>query len=156
MNYELTLSASEAEKFRGALSVYFDEVREPVQNAMSERFFEIVRSNFGEFGVDRPTEWTALTPGYAKRVGRDNATLFVTGKLESSVKMENTPDCGRVSVSDSDCAYALAQNFGYPPNNLPPRPFFPVDSSGEITQFTRGQVEEAATEEFYRMIRTVL
>lgn len=129
-----------------------EAIREPIQAAMAERYFEIVRSNFGDFGVDRPTEWAPLTSKYAKRVGRDNATLFVTGKLESAVHMESGPDSARVFISSDEAPSALAHQYGYAPSGIPPRPYFPIDANGNPTWFSQMQVEEAARNELARLI----
>jgi hypothetical protein len=129
-----------------------EDIRPGIEAAMAERFFEIVRSNFGDFGVDRPIEWAPLTSRYAKKVGRDNATLFITGKLESAVHMETGPDGGRVFISSDEAPSALAHQYGYAPNGIPPRPYFPITESGGITWFTQMQVEEAARVELARLI----
>jgi phage gpG-like protein len=150
--YELVVNRGEITNFVKGLLLHLDRVREPVQNAMGEKFFEIVRLNFGQWGVDRPIEWAPLSRWYAKQVGRDYATLFLTGKLESSVKFETTPDCARVSVSDADVEYATRHQYGDDSRHLPARPYFPIDNSGDAMPFTREQVEQAARDEFARVI----
>jgi phage gpG-like protein len=127
-------------------------MRSPIQESMAEKFFEIVRLNFGNFGVDRPVEWAPLSPAYAKRVNREHATLFVSGKLESSVKTESNEDRARVFITKDDVVYALAHQYGVPSKGLPPRPYFPIDTNGEVTPFTKANVEEAAREATARLI----
>lgn len=151
MNYELTVSSQSLQKYEAGLIQRLATIQQPVQGAMAERFFEIVRSNFGDVGVDRPADWAPLSPKYAKRVGRDHATLFVTGRLEAAVKMENTQEAGRVSISDSDVPYATVHQYGGG-NNIPARPYFPIDNAGNPTTFTQAQVEDAARDEFQRLI----
>ena len=172
MTYELSISESSLANFKEAIAAKFESVKERVQLSMAEKFFEIVKGNFGDFGIDRPIAWAPLSKAYSKKMGRANATLFVTGKLQSSIKMESSPDCGKVSVSDGDCAYALVHQFGSAPgvigrsgrgkitdtnvksggHTTPARPYFPIDESGNITAYTQAQVEEAAREELQRLI----
>lgn len=130
----------------------FEKVRSGIEQAMAEKFFEIVRSNFGVAGVDRPTEWAPLTESYSRRMRRDYATLFVTGRLEQGVKMETLPDGSRVFISDSDVSYSLSQQYGSSKNNLPARPYFPIDAEGNVTPFTLDEVTEASNQELARLL----
>ena len=158
MNVSLSIPASEMQLFQRSLMNRFEEAKQPVQGAMGERFFEIVRSNFGDYGIDRPTEWAPLSDrsaigrNYIRKVGRTHATLFVTGHLESSIKFESNEDSAKVSVSDNDCEYATDLQFGNPAKNLPARPYFPIEPNGEITPFTTDQVNEAASQELQRIL----
>lgn len=119
--------------------------RQRIQGAMGEKYFEIVRGNFGEVGVDRPITWLPLSWSYAQRVKRSHATLFVTGKLESAIKFDNSnPDEAVISVSTSEIPYAAAHQFGYPAHGLPARPYFPFNpDTGETMPFTMQLVKEA-------------
>lgn len=145
-------------QFENRLATRIEEVKQPVQGAMAEKYFEIVRSNFGQFGVDRPIEWAPLSDRsaigreYIKKVGRTYATLFVTGQMESSVGFEANEERGRVFVDNSICDYAVQHQDGDPSRNLPPRPFFPLENDGSTTQFTQEKVTEAAREELNRLI----
>lgn len=150
MNFELTINENSLDAFQRSLLARFEMARSPIQQSMGEKFFEIVRSNFGDFGVDRPIEWAPLSPAYAKKVNREHATLFVTGKLESSIKMESTEDATTISVSDGDVPYATAHQYGK--GKMPARPFFPIDQNQQVTQFTNDQVTEAAREAVTRLI----
>lgn len=158
MSYELTISASSMTQFENKLATRLEEVKQPVQAAMAEKYFEIVRLNFGQFGVDRPIEWAPLSDqsaigrAYIKKVGRTYATLFVTGKLESSVSFEANEERGRVFVDNSICDYAVENQYGNPSRHLPPRPFFPIDANGETTNFTQEKVTEAAAEQLRLLI----
>lgn len=117
-----------------------------IQGAMGEILFEIVRENFGETGIDRPSTWPELSSKYAKKVGRDYATLHLKGDLESAVKFDNSnPEYAQVSVSDSDVPYAAAHQWGTA--HLPARPFFPIDEYGQLTEFAAQEVIAAAQEE---------
>lgn len=141
---QVRLGQADAAAFADSIYEQFESVRQDVQGAMGECFFEIVRSNFGKFGIDRPISWIPLTPDYAKRVGRDYATLFVSGALESAIQLDNSePDFCRVSVSDDDVPYATVHQFGGG-NNVPARPYFPIDSAGYPTPYAQGEVTNAA------------
>lgn len=126
------------------------------QAAMAEKFFEITRENFGDTGVDRPLEWANLSPKYARRVGRDHATLFLSGELESSLNFDGTnPEFSEV-WTDND--YALAHQFGNPSRNLPPRPFMPLTNESdseyaELTDYAAEQVVAAAQAEIDRIVK---
>lgn len=126
------------------------EAVQQIQGAMGEKLFEIVRFNIGKEGVDRPRSWAALSPKYAKRVGRDYATLDLTGALAGAIKFDNSnPDFASVSISDSDVIYATSHQWG--DGHLPARPYFPMSISGEFTTFTTAAVLEAAQEELSKI-----
>jgi phage gpG-like protein len=101
-----------------------DKFRVPVHKAMAEQFQQCTFDNFGASGSFRPHSWAALSLNYARRVKRSYATLFVSGKLKGAIKAKANSERGRVSVSKSDCEYALAHQFGNPKGNLPDRPYF--------------------------------
>ena len=121
-----------------------------MQAAMAEQYRDIVIGNLGPSGIDRPFAWAPLSNRapyfYAQTVGRSYATLYETGKLASSIRMDNSSaQAATVSVSEDDCSYAVMHQFGYPPKNLPARPYFPFDpQTGETTAFTLNAVKEAA------------
>jgi phage gpG-like protein len=117
-----------------------------MQAAMAAAYVDVIAGNLGDSGVDRPFAWPPLSPAYAKKVGRSHATLYVTGELARAVKTDNSlGNHSTVSVSDDDCPYAVAHQYGYPPRNLPARPYFPFDpQTGETTPFTLELVQQAA------------
>ena len=117
-----------------------------MQAAMAAAYVDVVAGNLGATGVDRPFAWAPLSPAYARKMGRTYATLYVTGALAQAVKVDNSlAQHSTVSVSDDDCAYACAHQYGYPPHNLPARPYFPFDpTTGETTPFTLDLVQQAA------------
>src|SRR5574343_1931252 len=83
-----------------------------MQAAMAAAYVDVVASNLGESGVDRPFAWAPLSPAYAKKVGRTHATLYVTGELARAVKVDDSlAQHSTVSVSDSDCSYAVAHQY---------------------------------------------
>lgn len=120
-----------------------------VQAAMAAAYVDVIASNLGSWGIDRPLPWAPLSPGYAKKVGRKFATLYETGAMARAVKTDNSKAyASEVSISEGDCPYALAHQFGYPPHNLPARPYFPFDpTTGETTPYTLGLMREVAQEE---------
>lgn len=137
---------SEIDRFGDELQRDFDSIRQEVQGAMADAYYSVVIQNIGDTGFDRPAPWPPLSPGYAKAVGRKHATLFVTGKLMSAIRKDNSSaDAATVSVSDNDCEYAVAHQYGYPPKNLPARPYFPFDpQTGETTPFTLDLIQSVA------------
>lgn len=124
-----------------------------IQAAMAEQYHGIVIGNLGPSGIDRPFEWPPLSNRppyfYAQKVGRSFATLYETGKLASSVKVDNSNvEASTVSVDEADCSYSVMHQFGYPPKNLPARPYFPFDpQTGETTPYTLDAVRDAAQQE---------
>lgn len=121
-----------------------EKARTPVHRAMAGQFRQCTLDNFGASGSFRPHQWAKLSPRYARKVGRDYATLNVTGKLRSAIKMSANSDKGKVSVSSAECDYALAHQFGYDANNLPARPYFPIYTNGEIMWPVQRLVKNAA------------
>jgi phage gpG-like protein len=121
------------------------ELKQAAQAAMAEKFFEITRENFGDNGVDRPIEWPALGFKYAMRVGREHATLFLTGELEASIQIDSSnPDFAEVFTENE---YAAAHQLGT--QQLPARPFFPIVGdmqleSAQLTNFAQEEVLKAA------------
>lgn len=110
-----------------------------INRAMAMRFQEIWRDNFGPFGLDRP-EWgpgaSQLSAKYAKKVGRNIATLWLTGALRDSIMMGGF-EADSVELT-SGSPYAAAHQFGY--GNLPKRPHCPIDENGNAMPFTLEQV----------------
>lgn len=145
MNIQFNVTITELERFGHGLSGLVQALRGAAHQAMAERFYEIVANNFGESGEDRPSAWAPLTPRYAKRVGREYATLAVTGRLFDAVKVESDMNSGRVSVSNSDCPYALVHQYGGG-NNIPARPYFPIEADGEPTSYAQSVCWEAGAE----------
>ena len=127
-----------------------------MQAAMAAAYVDVIAGNLGESGVDRPFAWAPLSPAYAKKVGRTHATLYVTGELARAVKVDDSlAQHSTVSVSDEDCPYAVAHQYGYPPRNLPARPYFPFDpQTGETTPFTLELVQQAAEAALELHLRT--
>ena len=144
---ELARCESEiAEQIRAAVPV--------VQAAMAEMYRDIVIGNLGPSGVDRPITWEPLSNrstvgrAYIKQVGRSYATLYETGKLASAIRMDNSSvEQSTVSVSDEDCEYAVKHQYGFPPQNLPARPYFPFDpQTVETTPYTLDAMRQVAEE----------
>jgi hypothetical protein len=133
----------------------FEQVKIPIQAAMAGRFAEICRENIGSaFGAHRASDWTDLTDKYAKRVGRTEATLFLTpaeaakiggesGKLFNSIQVDPYPQ--EAAVVFSDCEYAAVQQ--------KTRPFFPMTPDGEITPYAKDEVTRAAQNELDRILK---
>ena len=120
-----------------------------IEALMAGKLMEIVMANFGSDGLDRPISWAPLSTAYAKKVNRSYATLFVSGTLMNAVKLDSAN--ASVSVSKSDCIYALAHQYGFPPR-LPARPFFPIEDDGSVTQYTKDQIAEEAVRAIQRIL----
>jgi phage gpG-like protein len=101
--------------------------RRTVQLSMATKFLEITKST-STSPNQRPLKWPPLSAKYAKCVGRRNATLKETGALFDSIKIGNNRD--KYCEVSTDIEYAWAQFFGYRQNNLPARPYFPVEFTG--------------------------
>lgn len=128
------------------------QVRSNVQLAMGSEFQEAVWDNIGDSGLDRPVPWPPLSPKYARRVGRNHATLYVSGALKHSIKLDNSDPEGCLVFFDGSVPYGMVHQFGGG-NNIPARPYFPVDESGEVMPRTRERVEAAALEELNRSLK---
>lgn len=141
----------DAKEVENVLREKLDKAIPSAQVAMGMAVYEIVMGNIGDMGADRPSVWPPLSPAYAKRVKRKHATLEVTGALRSAVKMTDTREASIVSISNADCPYALVHQYGGG-NNIPARPYFPINENGEVTPFTQAWARDAARQEFARMI----
>jgi len=127
-----------------AIDETFNRVRIPVQAAMAETCFDVTINNFGMSGEDRPVEWEALRDDkYARKVGRDYATLNLTGELEKSVTFDaSNPDYAEVFLSNPP-VYAAAHQWGE--SGMPERPFLPIQKDTEtLTPYTEGKCLDAA------------
>jgi phage gpG-like protein len=122
------------------------------QSAMAQVFYETVLENFGPGpGEDRPIVWRDLTEKYAeaKHQGDTTPTLILKGGLLDSVSMGDvfTEDHEAEARVYTDCPIASYHQYGVPANNLPPRPFFPMEGeegNETITPQTEQKCLEAA------------
>jgi phage gpG-like protein len=145
MTFSATISPESIASFSTAVKSRLEAARQPVQAAMAETLFNVVDANFGSVGWDRPFEWAPLSPSYAKKVGREFATLFVTGALKATLEKESGPEVASVSMGNSSqVPYALAHHYGVAQNNLPARRVFPLDESGKVTDKTVAVVIQSA------------
>jgi phage gpG-like protein len=120
-----------------------EQARFEVNRAMGRRFYDLVQGNFGIAGVDRPMAWAPLSPAYAKQVGREIATLDLTGALRSAIMIGGYEGEGvTVSISNADVPYATIHQTGGV--RMPKRPYFPIDDTGKVLDYTASQVTEAA------------
>jgi phage gpG-like protein len=123
----------DSQAFASSIMAEFNRVKIPCQAAMAEAVMETTRNNFGQSGEDRPVEWEALKDSrYAKKVGRDYATLNLNGELESSITFDGSNADAAVVYCDNEPVYATAHQYGE--GRMPERPFFPiVPMSNELT-----------------------
>ena len=143
----MTFDEAAQSAFQADVLAQINFIREPVEIAMAKRFHDMVLANFGIAGVDRPTDWAKLSPAYAQKVKRQIATLQVSGALKSAVHQ----DGNEVFVMDSEVPYATVHQFGGG-NNIPARPYFPIDRDGECMPYTYSQICEAAQDETRRLL----
>jgi phage gpG-like protein len=94
---------------------------------IGNEFLRRTLNNFGGNGQDKEKEWPPLSKAYAKKVKRSKATLYDTGALKDSIKLQIRPEFALVYTRNK---YAAAQAFGYKRNNLPPRNFWPMQTYG--------------------------
>lgn len=144
VTYTITV---QVEGFQEAMKSRLMAVARPVEAAMAARFYQNVLMNFGEVGYDRPERWPGLSASYAKRMGRVFATLYVSGALYDAVKLN--PAEATVSVSNADVPYAMVHQFGGG-NNIPARPYFPIEEDGTLTRRSARDVRVAAIEALRR------
>jgi len=93
-----------------------------------KKFLEITKRNFGTYGEFREKTWKPLSKNYAKRIGNSTPTLLRTGELMNSIKIGSTRTNSIEIFTRDKRAGALA--FGYKPNNIPPRNFWPIQNMG--------------------------
>lgn len=151
MNFTLTMAP---EHLSWQLDKVFDSLRQPAQAAMADVYKGVVDANFGSEGFDRPWPWEPLSPPYSKRVGRDFATLFVSGALKATVEKDSSDaEASSVSMGNTGLvAYAMAHHHGYSKNNLPARRVFPLTEDNSTTDKTMRLVTQAACEAIERSL----
>lgn len=154
MQITATINASELE---AAVERRIEGLPHRLMAAMAEQCRDIVMSNFGPTGVDRPYPWAPLSNRapyfYAQQVGRPFATLYETGAMAGAVRTTNELDHSRVSLSDSDCPYATKHHFGDFSHNLPIRRVFPLTMDDQVTEYTKDAVLAAAIMELEAALR---
>lgn len=152
MNVTFHIPVTDLNQFAYGLEAAFEEIKPEVHRAMGKRFFDLVQGNFGIAGVDRPMHWAPLSPSYAKKVGREIATLDLTGALRSAILIGGAEgESITVSVSDSSVPYATVHQTGS--IRMPKRPYFPIDDQGEVLPYTTSEVVQAATDALERELR---
>ena len=97
-------------------------------NAVGTKFLSLVRSNF-KAPTFRNQPWKPYSKKYAKKVGTGVPTLFRSGNLMESNKIQGFVRNG-VMIGTRGIPWAAAHQFGNPKNKLPARPYYPVISNG--------------------------
>lgn len=96
----------------------------------------------------RPHPWASLKPETIKRKARKHYgshPLVASGTLARSPRVVSSSPRNVVVGSDRRAgAYSLAaiHQLGAPKANIPPRPFFPFQASGEATETAKRRVRE--------------
>lgn len=124
-----------------SLNAKFAEVKIAAQDAMADRMYEIVDGNLGDSGNFRPKEWSQLiNKRYAKKVGREHATLRETGRMGATVDMvRGNSEFASVFTNDE---VAAAHQYGLGKLKDVPRPFFPI-RDGNVTPEATAECVEA-------------
>ncbi len=154
MNFSLTLNEAE---LADTITSHLTAVVPAVQHGMAEMFKDVVMSNFGQTGIDRPEPWPPLSDrseigrAYIRKVGRTFSTLYETGLMASAVRQTDSPDGSSVSLSDQDCPYATRHHEGT--EILPRRRVFPILDDGQITDKSKEMVLDAAKISFQEAMR---
>src|SRR5690348_8741597 len=76
-----------SESFNRAVGYLYPGEKERVLRAVGAKFKLLSIGNFGRTGTDRPEPWKSLSPKYAKKVGRSEATLELSGELFRSLRV---------------------------------------------------------------------
>jgi len=108
---------------------------------------DISMLNFGDKGIDRPAVWAALTEKYAKEYKKGNRTPNLISKgnlLAGFVHQVGSDSATLTNITE----YADVHQFGAAYKNLPARPFYPVDESGELTDLANQRQEEIVRSHF--------
>lgn len=114
----------------------------------ADAFQSVVLGNMGnEYGIDRPLVWPPLSPDYAKKVGRPYATLVLSGRLRGAIWQRVGTDAATVGISNAQVPYALVHQWGGG-NNIPPRPYFPIDWDGNVLPETASRTVNAMRRAF--------
>ena len=105
------------------------EGRRRVLMQMIGDVYDVTVLNFGETGLARPEAWAQLNEKYAeaKHDGNRTPTLILTGELKKGFVVEFDSESATLSNS---VPYATEHQFGESYQNLPARPFYPVDENG--------------------------
>ena len=144
-------------KFAAEITAKLAGVKVPVQMAMGEQMRDIVMSNFGATGVDRPEPWPPLSDrsevgrAYIRKVGRSYATLYESGFMAGCVRNTDELDGSKVSLSDSDVPYASKHHFGT--HNMPQRRVFPIHRDGNMTDYSKEAVIDAAKQQLAESLK---
>ena len=89
-----------------------------------QEFLRQIRSNLSTNTKYKEKQWPPLSPKYAKRVGRSQATLKQSGALYRSIQM-NSPRKNWVEIYTKS-PYAATHFMGDKRRNIPQRNFFPM------------------------------
>jgi hypothetical protein len=134
-----------------------DEIRTGCQSAMATAFKITAQNNLGTEGEDRSFPWKDLSNSprgkkYQKQVGRSIATLYETGALSESIKVDESMQPESASVV-CESEYGFDQQNGNPETMLPARPFFPM-LGDEVTPYTTEKCLEAARDRLETILAT--
>lgn len=133
----------------------FKSLKEKVSSAGRRRLLfqligdlqDISMLNFGDHGINRPAVWAALSEKYAheKKKCNQTPTLILKGDLLSGfVHQIGTDSASLTNIVE----YADEHQFGVAYKKLPPRPFYPIDDSGELTEFAKLRQAEIVRSHF--------
>jgi len=122
-----------------ASKALYAEAANVVVNAVADSF-ERERSYSG-------TPWAPLKPATIKRKG-SSKKLYEEGNLQDSIYTVSTPVRAEIGISATANGYyyPMVQQFGNKKGTVPARPFFPIDSNGEVLEGMREEIMEAISD----------
>ncbi len=153
MAYEQTIAAEEMpEQTAGVLSALLQLSCAPVFAQMLPIIRQFTEERFDTATSPDGAAW----PVRKFFPGDDGHPLLVdTGALAAAAIGQGTGAMEQLSrrelmvgIDGSVIEYAAAQNYGYPPNNLPQREFFGIDEDDEVVD----QLEELLSDYVYTEI----
>lgn len=147
----ITVKLSGSPRMQGFASFLTRNERDAILRKVGAKLKYLTVQNFGYAGTDRPSQWSLLSPRYAKRVKRSVATLELSGELLRSLRV-SPPDGNSITVY-TDNEYAEVHQKGS--RHIPARPFFPINSDGSATARTQRILETTAALEMQAQMRRV-
>jgi phage gpG-like protein len=114
-------------------------------SAMIGEIEAITTHNFGASGINRPQEWPILSARYAKQYhdGDRTPTLMLSGEMLESFSAtvdENSASLTNLApYADEHLPATYAKNKS---TIIPPRPYYPIDDSEELTPFAQFRMAE--------------
>ena len=128
--------------------------KRPILKAMGSALVEWTKDAFKQ-PSRRPETWDGLK-GRLKKDGtrgppRDGTPLLKSRSLMTHIHIESLSNDAVTVAPAHD--YGVHHQFGAPRANIPPRPFFPFDSSGRMMGAARDRIRAAASAKIRALLR---